>query len=125
MIYLASPYSDPNPVVERQRFEAVCHAAAILMAEGHRIFSPIAHTHPIAMAGDLPRGWEYWRKYDEEMLAACDELWILMLPGWDKSAGIAGELEIVAQSKLVKYIDPREWSPDAQGEPTAGQGAGE
>lgn len=109
MIYLASPYSDPNPAVEQARFEAVCGAAATLMGKGYRIFSPIAHTHPIAMAGELPRGWDWWKRYDEEMLAAFDELWVLMLPGWDKSKGVKGEVAIWREktnSPCPRFIKP-------------------
>ena len=104
MIYLASPYSDPDPAVEQQRFEAVCKVASALMMQGHRIFSPIAHTHPIAMAGEMPRGWDFWQEYDREMLGACDALWVLMLPGWDKSRGIRGELRMWNDRGPVKYI---------------------
>jgi hypothetical protein len=46
-------------------------------------FSPISHTHPIALEGDLPLGWEYWKAYDEKMLSICDEMVVLMLPGWE------------------------------------------
>ena len=106
MIYLASPYSDPDPAVEQQRFKAVCKVAGKLMMQGHRIFSPIAHTHAIAMAGDMPRGWDFWYEYDREMLAACDELWVLKLPGWDKSRGIAGEIALWPEGKPFKFIDP-------------------
>lgn len=47
MIYLASPYSHPDPAVEELRFEAACEAACKLMQQGHHVFSPIAHTHPV------------------------------------------------------------------------------
>ena len=51
LIYLASPYSDPDPWVKENRFLAVCTKAAKMMSEGAYVFSPIAHTHPIAKYG--------------------------------------------------------------------------
>ena len=59
MIYLASPYSHPDAVVREQRFRDVCLAAARLIRAGQIVFSPIAHSHPIASGGfGLPTGWD-------------------------------------------------------------------
>jgi len=66
MIYLATPYSDPDPEVREFRYREVNKAAAQLISEGHHVFSPISHTHPIAQAGDLPTGWDYWRHTTEK-----------------------------------------------------------
>ena|SRR3990172_6784710 len=106
IIYLASPYSDPDPAIIAVRFHAVCQAAARLMSEGHLIFSPIAHTHPIAMAGTLPTGWDFWERYDNAMLNVCSELWILPLDGWENSRGVAAEIEYMHQlGKPVKILN--------------------
>lgn len=106
LIYLASPYTHPDSHVQELRFEQACHAAARLMQEGDYIFSPIAHTHPIANAGQLPTDWEYWREYDKRMIACCDELYVLQLPGWQNSKGVTEEIEIArALKKPIKFID--------------------
>jgi hypothetical protein len=55
MIYLASPYSHPDPAVREARFREACRAAAKLMRLGQPAFSPIVHGHPIAVYG-LPNG---------------------------------------------------------------------
>jgi len=101
MIYLASPYSHPDPQVRQARYEAVCRAAAALMREGHAVFSPIAHSHGIARYG-LPLNWEFWERYDLEMLATCEELWVLKLDGWQQSRGV--NAEIAAAKTLGKPI---------------------
>jgi hypothetical protein len=107
LIYLASPYSDPDPLVRQQRFDAVCKVAARFMREGHFVFSPIAHTHPIAKAGELPLGYDYWHRYDERMFLACDALWVLMLPGWEESMGVRAEIEAAHSLGVsVTYIEP-------------------
>lgn len=106
-IYLASPYSNPAQAVVEARFVAVCEAAARLMAAGHKIFSPIAHTHPIAQHGQLPTDWKFWRDYDEAMICAADRLWILTLPGWRESKGVSGEILIALREQLpIAFVDP-------------------
>ena len=105
LIYLASPYSHPDPEVRQQRFETVCFVAANLMREGKHIYSPIAHTHPIALKGDLPKGWDFWEQFDRKMLAACQELWVVMMDGWRESKGVAAEIQIANEMGIpVKYV---------------------
>jgi hypothetical protein len=105
LIYLASPYSHPAPAVREQRFKDVCRVAAKLMRAGHLIFSPIAHTHSIALAGDLPTGWEFWQGYDRAHLDAASQLWVLELDGWEQSVGIAAETEYMRNRlKPILYV---------------------
>lgn len=109
LIYLATPYNHPDPAIREERFTLACLAAATLMRDGVHLFCPIAHTHPIALQGNLPCGWDYWQKYDQLMLSACDELWIVQMDGWDRSEGIKGEIEIARQlrfNKRVFYLHP-------------------
>ncbi len=74
------------------------------MAGGFLVFSPISHTHPIAEAGDLPKGWEFWESYDRTFLEWCDRLHVLKLPGWRESIGVAAEIQIAGQlGKPVFY----------------------
>lgn len=56
LIYIAVPYSHKEESVRLARFESVNRAACFLMNKGYHVFSPISHTHPIALAGDLPPG---------------------------------------------------------------------
>jgi nucleoside 2-deoxyribosyltransferase len=92
-IYLASPYSDPDhiPVVEEGRFQAACRKAAEIMEAGYIVFSPIAHSHPIAKYGDLPKDINYWKETDQCFIEWADEVWFLMIPGWMESKGMALE----------------------------------
>lgn len=100
LIYLASPYSHADPEVMEARFEAVCREAAVLMEHGLHVYSPIAHTHPIAVRGDLPKEWPYWEAYDRVMLAASTEVYVLQLEGWDASKGVSAEIEIAREMGL-------------------------
>lgn len=113
MIYLAAPYtyehedSERVALIQRLRFETINDFAAQLMLDGVRLFSPISHCHPIALAGDLPTSWAFWEKYDREMLSACNRLVVLRLPGWDKSTGVQNEIKISREMGLpIEHIDP-------------------
>lgn len=106
MIYLASPYSHPNPAVREQRFRAACQATAALLHAGQPVYSPIVHSHPLVAYG-LPTGWEFWSRFDRSLLARCDEVVVLMLPGWEASAGVCDEVRLArALGKPVRYLAP-------------------
>jgi len=108
MIYLASPYTHPDPKIREERFQAVCLQASIMMRRGITVFSPIAHMHPIAQYG-MPVGWEFWKVFDTEFLEMCSELHILKLPGFKESKGVLGEIQIAESlGKPVVFIEPEE-----------------
>ena len=75
------------------------------MNEGYLVFSPIAHSHPIALAVNLPKDYEFWEKFCIAFVQWADEVWILKLDGWHTSMGIENEI-ITARgfNKLVKFI---------------------
>jgi hypothetical protein len=107
MIYLASPYTDPDHAVMEQRFDAVCRKAGELMNRGEVVYSPIAHCHPIAVRVGLPRDWTFWEKFDREMLRSATDFYVLRLPGWEASKGITGERQIAeAMGLRTVFIDP-------------------
>lgn len=107
MIYLACPYSDPDPAVREERFRAVTRAAGHLMGRGALVFSPITHSHPLAVQCGLPLDFEYWRRWDERLLKSCDELYILTLPGWGESRGVANEIRVAREWDIpIYYIAP-------------------
>ncbi len=98
-VYLASPYSSEfdEPHSRRwdhkQRWIAVCKAVAALMRKYPDIlfYSPIAHSHGIAVHGGIAGDYKAWQPQNHGMLDIFHELWILKLPGWDASKGIADE----------------------------------
>jgi hypothetical protein len=109
IVYLAAPYSHPILAERIRRFEAINRHAAKMMRDGIIVFSPISHTHPIAMAGELPTGWEFWGKQDREFLSHCKRFVVLKLPGWDKSKGVAAEMKIADELGLaVELLEPTE-----------------
>jgi hypothetical protein len=104
MIYLASPYSHPDPTIRDARFRAACIATAALIRDGEAVFSPVVHCHPLVQYG-LPGDWEFWRQFDSVVLARCDELVVLELDGWDSSAGVEEEIALARDAGLpVRHL---------------------
>lgn len=105
LVYLATPYSSPDADVRAHRFDEVNRCAAEMMSRGISVFSPISHSHPIALAGTLPTNWEFWRDYDYAMLQACCRMAVLMQDGWRQSVGVQEEIAIARRlSRPVEYI---------------------
>ncbi|MBX3399531.1 MAG: DUF1937 family protein [Gemmataceae bacterium] len=106
MIYLASPYSHPDPAVREERFRAACRATAALLRAGEVVFSPIVHSHPL-VEFELPTAWSFWERIDRAHLKRCDEVAVLMLDGWRESVGVREEIGIArALGKPVRFLDP-------------------
>ena len=106
-IYLASPYSHPEPEMRVLRFNEACRVAGLLMKEGHTVFSPIAHSHAIEQTFDSIEPGPFWMKQDIPILRHADAVYVLMLDGWDKSKGVAQEVELAKQAMIpVEYINP-------------------
>jgi hypothetical protein len=102
-IYLAIPYTG----MEELSFNTANRIAGQLMREGHIVFSPISHSHPIAKTCELPAHWDYWREADTSFLSWCDEMRVIGLNGlWQNSKGVKAELEIALKlGKPIKFID--------------------
>ncbi len=92
-IYLASPYSHPDPGVVENRYQSVMAYTALLLIKKQWVYSPIVHCHEMAKKHKLPTDAAYWQDYNETMLRAADELYVLMLHKWQNSVGVRMELE--------------------------------
>lgn len=108
MIYLASPYSHPDPKVRQRRFEEVCVKAAELMKEGFVVFCPIAHTHPLTEYTDIlaQKDHGFWLAQDFMFLKNCRLLFVYMIPGWKESYGVNAEIEFAIKHNIpVAYVN--------------------
>ena len=92
-IFLAAPYTHPDPEIVNARVTAINAHTALLMNQSHIVFSPISHSHYIAMENDLPTTFEFWKKQNHEFIVWCDSIVILKLDGWKESKGVKDELE--------------------------------
>ena len=63
-IYLATPYSHNLAGIREWRFRKINEVAGILMQQGHAVFSPISHSHPISLTIDNSLDNNFWLKQD-------------------------------------------------------------
>lgn len=103
--YLASPYTNYCQGREAAYIE-VCKVAAKLLKDGMFVFSPVAHSHPIATLGNLdPVDHNFWLALDVAILDECDGLLVLQMPGWKESQGISAEIEHAKKThKFISYL---------------------
>lgn len=113
LIYLSAPYSTgPDPMTKRQK--DINKATAWLMANTDSfVFSPITYEQPIkeinGVNPDQNVEWAFWRPRDAEMVARCDELWVLCLRNWENSRGVNFEIgEAHKSGKPIRYIQVEE-----------------
>lgn len=106
LTYLAAPYSHKKPEVMAIREALIAAATSFLSKDGHTIYSPITHSSRIAVAGRIESSWDKWKYHDLDVLARCDQLLVLTLPGWDLSTGVGAEIEYAEELKIpVAYED--------------------
>jgi hypothetical protein len=92
-IYLAAPYSHPEYKVRAQRYLYATQAANRLMRRGLLVYSPVTHGHTIGLWGGLNGDFEAWREHCLSFLRNwAQELYVLTLPGWKESIGVAAEI---------------------------------
>lgn len=94
MIYLASAYSHPDPLIMKTRFLMVEEATAELLRKKQVVFSPIVHTHELAIKYKLPTDFDFWRGYCLQMLKCASEL-VVFAPdeSWRESRGVMAEID--------------------------------
>src|SRR4051812_40121800 len=103
--YLATPYSKYEGGLEAA-FRMAAETCAKLIRAGVPVFSPIAHTHPIAKMGGIdPLDHGIWLPVDDPMMRAACGLLVYKAPGWRRSFGIAQEIKAFrAMKKPVRAI---------------------
>lgn len=111
--YLAGPYSKGGLDVRLARFHALTHVAARLIEKRQIVYSPITMTHPIDLVlakdgGTL--GSEFWVDFDEAFMSLCNRLFVLTLPGWQDSSGVAREIgSFNARGVQPEFLSPQDY----------------
>ncbi len=105
--YLATPYSKYEAGLEAA-FRLACWNAAKLIQAGVRVYSPIAHTHPVAVHGGIdPYDHGIWLPADAPFMDAACGLIVLTAKGWEESYGIRCEIEAFQKAgKPIHYMEP-------------------
>jgi nucleoside 2-deoxyribosyltransferase len=100
LIYLAAPYSEPDPAANTHRIVKIADA---LLAAG---FVPIVPHLSLAWQLISPKPYATWLEYDRHLLARCDA--VLRAPGY--SLGATAEVGF-AIKRGIPVIRPRSAAP--------------
>lgn len=105
--YLATPYSKYDGGLE-EAFAEACLQTALLVQAKVPVFSPIAHTHPIAMrAGMNPLDHTIWLPCDRPMMDAAYGIIVCMMAGWADSYGVQHEIDVFRDAgKPIVFMKP-------------------
>lgn len=103
MIYVASPYTHKDPLVEEHRY--LMAETYVVAALKQRIvaFSPIYYCHRLALKFNLPGDAMFWKSFNNTMMRRADAVHVLQLVGWRESKGVQYEL-MMAQEIGIPVI---------------------
>jgi nucleoside 2-deoxyribosyltransferase len=107
-IYLAIPYT----FGPEQSFRIANEVAADLMIEGHVVFSPISHSHPVAdfLPPSLRTDSDWWMTQDLPFVEWADEVHVVVIGAHgaeliQNSRGVQMEVKKAGElGKPVKHI---------------------
>lgn len=103
LIYVSCAFGQDDQSVRELRIDLVSRFCAQKMREGVIVFCPLIHNYHILKYG-LPVGWDYWEKFNKELLQRCDRIYVLKLEGWEKSIGIQAEITIARSLNIpIEY----------------------
>ena len=105
MIYLASPYSSPDPFTREERYLAAMRKVIDYLRTGNWVYSPIVHCHELAKMADMGKDFNSWKQYNFHMLELASEMHVLQLIGWEDSIGVKWEIRHATDLNIpVRYI---------------------
>lgn len=104
LVYLGSPYTR-YPGGFHMAAVDVARIAADMIREGVKVYSPIAHTHPLALYGNLdPLDHSLWLPFDQAIMDLSDAMCIAGMEGWDTSYGVGFEIETFRKAGKPVYF---------------------
>lgn len=112
-IYLATPYSKyKEGLVEANRL--ACVYAGEFIKANFPVFCPIAHSHAIAVEGNLQAlDHSVWMPLDFAFTEAAFAMVVCKMHGWNESYGIGKEIDFfMLNKKPVFFWEPPELTLD-------------
>ena len=104
--YLASPFSDPDSIIQNIRFHDAVEVAYLLNQQGYVLIEPINTGYPKYMNFKLRGDAAYWESYNHTLLDRCDGVIVAKLDGYDRSKGVREETFYARVKGLpVYYVD--------------------
>ena len=103
MIYLASPYSHPDPLIRKTRF-LLAKGVVEMFVPTYPLFSPIVYGHELQTGqGTDAKTWQW---FNTAILRRCEEMWVLDIPGLAESRGCLQEIELATTLNLrLRWVD--------------------
>lgn len=110
MIYLASPYSHPDPQVRASRYSSVLPVLAALAHKRISVYSPIVHWYNVEIhCGMDLTAHDLWKWSDCDMMNLCTDGLFLKIDGWKTSRGMEHEEQFLRNlAKPVAWVYPEE-----------------
>lgn len=115
-LYVASPFNHDDEKIRDMRVEEVEKFTAFLQNKFHKeylIFSPIAHSGHMYkyMEKKYQRSYDFWIfEVDDYFLEISDELVVLCIDGWDRSAGCKYEIAKARSKNIpIRYFEKKKW----------------
>jgi hypothetical protein len=107
LVYLATPYSKYESGIEQAFIDAAILTSRLLVA-GVKVYSPIAHTHPLAIHGKLdPYDHKIWLPFDQAMMDASAAIAVATMQGWKESYGVQHEIQWFDKvGRPIFFVDP-------------------
>lgn len=109
LVYVASPYSNPDFNIRRNRYVIVSNWVKETTGKymDNVYYSPIYYYYRIAHSLRLADDAAFWQKHDILMMQKAERMIVLTMPGWDKSVGVKFEIDFMKKAKKpIKYISP-------------------
>lgn len=105
LIYLASPYSHLDPDIRHIRYTAAKLYTARHIQLGFAMFSPIVYGKQ--MEEKIGTDYKSWQTFNDSMIKASCQIWVLMLNGWKDSLGVEHECKYALDlGKPLHFIAP-------------------
>lgn len=106
LIFVSSPYSHEDPKIIEENYEKVAKFVSMLATKGLTAISPIVYGHNLLKYNDMANDWKTWEDFCLTFLHKADELWVYKMPGWNRSRGVAEEIEYAIKMNIpVKYVE--------------------
>ena len=102
LCYIAAPYWSENKETRVERRQLTIEYSMMMTERGVLNYSPLLYSDKYKNKKMVE---SYWLTHGLKMVKACDLMIILMLPGWEKSKGIKGEITEAERLKIpVRYV---------------------
>lgn len=106
LVYVASPYTHPDPAEIERRYLQVTKITADLVVGGMTAISPITYGHTLAAMNQMPGDWDFWMEFCINLLSKCDKLLVVKMQGWEESRGVQAEIAYAKEHGIeVEFME--------------------